>query len=282
MKILQKKIFENWNLKYFIILLFGAAIYLKLWSSFALTANIFDDLDYGLFYFLNNLLHNDLWSFFCAILNTRYVDLISGLTLLSIAIAFVLHGGKYCILRRIIMFASISVFIMFSSYLSQYFFLGVERISPTREHFGGSKYMRRRIMTKMEKKGIKMNIVFINHKHKNIKTKDGSNITFPSDHGIVLFAFFIGIFFYSGMKLGFISLFISILFSIPRLLSGAHFITDTIVGTFVVLLISTAIFYTTPLHIYVIKILRVIIHKLLHKKILKLLRKAKSFSQLKK
>ncbi len=271
----NKVLFKDWNIKYFILLLFSAVLYIKLWCEFELTASLFDKMDYGVFYYLNNLLHNDTWSLFCAIINTRYFDLFSASCMILVALLFIFKSKRYCIVRRISLFAIVCLFMGISSYASQYLFLGVERISPTREHLGGSKYMRRRIIKKMKKQGRKMDVIFLGRKHLNIDTKDGSNLTFPSDHGVVLGAFIVGMLFYGGMKLGLLSFALGVIFSIPRLLSGAHFITDTLVGTVVVIMLSTAFFYMTPLHLYFEKYSRLMAHKLINKKLLYFLRKIK-------
>lgn len=70
-----------------------------------------------------------------------------------------------------------------------------------------------------------------------IHTKDGTNDSFPGDHGMMLIIFACFMWRYFGMKAFLQSLLIVILFSQPRLMSGAHWLSDITIGSVSVVLV---------------------------------------------
>lgn len=73
-----------------------------------------------------------------------------------------------------------------------------------------------------------------------IHTKDGSNDSFPGDHGMMLIIFACFMWRYFGLNAFIKSLFIVILFSLPRLMSGAHWLSDITVGSLSVVLVCVS------------------------------------------
>jgi len=67
------------------------------------------------------------------------------------------------------------------------------------------------------------------------------------------------------VKYGFISLLIFIPLLIPRLVSGAHWLTDTLVGSLYIAILSTALLLFTPLEKKIIPIAEKIIDFILVK-----------------
>lgn len=72
----------------------------------------------------------------------------------------------------------------------------------------------------------------------HISTKDASRDSFPGDHGMMLLIFAGFMLRYFGKTAGFIGLIIVVVFSFPRVMIGAHWFTDIVVGSLTVVLIG--------------------------------------------
>ena len=69
-------------------------------------------------------------------------------------------------------------------------------------------------------------------------TKDASKDSFPGDHGMMLLIFSAFMWRYFGKVAGLIALIIFVVFAFPRVMIGAHWFTDIIVGSMTVILIG--------------------------------------------
>ncbi len=72
----------------------------------------------------------------------------------------------------------------------------------------------------------------------NIPTKDASYDSFPGDHGMLLMIFAAYMWRYFGLRAFLGGLLIVVVFSLPRLMIGAHWFTDIAVGSLSVLLVG--------------------------------------------
>lgn len=81
--------------------------------------------------------------------------------------------------------------------------------------------------------------VLVSQIHTDFRTKDTSRSSFPSDHALV--AFWVGLYFFTrgNLTIRIAIIVLTIVASLPRLLSGAHWLTDLVVGS----LATTLIFY---------------------------------------
>ena len=79
-----------------------------------------------------------------------------------------------------------------------------------------------------------------------IKVKDHSSISFPGDHATTAILFACCIFNLMGKRSKLIVFFYSIFFSLPRLITGAHWLTDTLIGSASIALFSTSLAFGTP------------------------------------
>lgn len=86
-----------------------------------------------------------------------------------------------------------------------------------------------------------------------IFTKDTTGDSFPGDHGLIMliYAGFIG--FYMPRIYGAIAVIMMIAFTMPRMMSGAHWLTDEIVGAVSIGVITLSWLFATPLHSIVTK-----------------------------
>ncbi len=80
-----------------------------------------------------------------------------------------------------------------------------------------------------------------------VSTKDASRDSFPGDHGMMLLIFAGFMLRYFGRRAFTVALIIVVLFSLPRMMSGAHWFTDVFVGSLSVVLVGLPWCLMTPL-----------------------------------
>lgn len=82
----------------------------------------------------------------------------------------------------------------------------------------------------------------------SVPTKDASRDSFPGDHGMMLLIFSAFMWRYFGKAAGGVALIIFVVFAFPRVMIGAHWFTDIIVGSMTVILIGLPWWLMTPLN----------------------------------
>ena len=82
--------------------------------------------------------------------------------------------------------------------------------------------------------------------------KDWSKSCFPGDHGMCLIIFCVYMLRYFGFKSFLAGLLITVLFSLPRVMSGAHWISDIAVGAVTVNLVVLSWILLTPVSDFII------------------------------
>jgi len=89
-----------------------------------------------------------------------------------------------------------------------------------------------------------------------LPTKDSSGASFPGDHGAALVLFTSFIWFFAGRRHGMVALGVSLFFVWPRLVGGAHWLSDLLVGSSFVSLVTLSLLLATPVHSFAINVLR--------------------------
>ncbi|HEJ7881206.1 phosphatase PAP2 family protein [Serratia marcescens] len=79
-----------------------------------------------------------------------------------------------------------------------------------------------------------------------IPTKDASGDSFPGDHGMMLIIFSCFMLRYFGRGAFAVALLITVIFSLPRVMIGAHWFTDIAVGSLSVVLVGASWVLMTP------------------------------------
>ncbi|BEM10031.1 membrane protein [Serratia marcescens] len=79
-----------------------------------------------------------------------------------------------------------------------------------------------------------------------IPTKDASSDSFPGDHGMMLIIFSCFMLRYFGRGAFAVALLIALVFSLPRVMIGAHWFTDIAVGSLSVVLVGASWVLMTP------------------------------------
>lgn len=94
-----------------------------------------------------------------------------------------------------------------------------------------------------------------------LKVKDSSLFSFPADHGSIVILWCVFLWYFGSWKRGLVAFLSSIVFLLPRLLSGAHWLSDLLVGSlsWVFLLMSVALF--SPVYDWTMCALKQVIKK---------------------
>ena len=91
--------------------------------------------------------------------------------------------------------------------------------------------------------------------------KESSGNSFPGDHGIALIMFTSLMWFFAGRTYGLIMTLVSALLMLPRMVVGAHWLTDNLVGSLYVSLFALSWLLATPAHGYLVRWLTVPVEK---------------------
>lgn len=186
-----------------------------------------DVLDTAVYLQLNGTLASgETWRLFWAVANTRIVDGVSALLFAAIFCVYVIRGGWVDMPARIAQGVFLAVFTVFILNLSSNWIFDFERLSPSL------------VLTPFY--GLAGTLG-------DIKVKDVSGNSFPGDHGtaVVLFTVFIAAF--CGRSYGFAAGVLAFSLIWPRMISGAHWITDLLVGSASIALVASALALGTPI-----------------------------------
>ena len=89
----------------------------------------------------------------------------------------------------------------------------------------------------------------------DLATKDASRYSFPGDHAFVLFSILIFFVYFRAFIPIVVSVVFAVIFMLPRLVAGAHWLTDNIMGGAVPALVITAWVLATPFGYWLAKVL---------------------------
>lgn len=208
--------------------LLAALLLLSWWWEGSATRGLWDSLDRAVFYALNgSLAGGGAWAKFWAIANHRAFDLVSATLLLLLYAHFALaQRGKY-LAERIALLVALFLFTL----------VMIEISNNTLEE------LKRHSASMVLEPVYRLSELF-----PHIEAKDYSASSFPGDHATVLLMFTGYFWFAAGWRYGVTMVVLAILFSMPRVVAGAHWLTDDLVGSGVVALLGLAWLYGTPLH----------------------------------
>lgn len=182
-------------------------------------------IDYGIFHFFNQkLVESPLFLWTVAITNNRAFDGCSLLAMGALMLSFWLkenrEGRRRIVAIGLVMLLTAVILNQLGQAL-----IPVKRASPT------------------------LSFDNINRVSEllNISTKDASKDSFPGDHGMMLLIFSAFMLRYFGKVAGLFGLIIAVVFAFPRVMIGAHWLTDIVVGSMTVVLIGLPWWLMTPL-----------------------------------
>ena len=184
-------------------------------------------LDQAVFFALNgSLAEGHAWQMFWAVTNTKRFDYTSALVILLLFSYHILRGNRRQIIERTAAGVLIVFTVVFAIQVSKNFL----------------DYGRPGASTSLEPSILLSQIIT------GFEFKDTSHNSFPGDHGIALIMFTSMLWFFAGRGLGLVMLFLSLFLMLPRMVTGAHWLTDNLVGASYVSLIALSWVLATPLH----------------------------------
>jgi len=227
---------SRWRPVLFIILIASGALLLgSWWFEGSFTRGLWDRLDQSVFFLFNgSLADGRWWQMTWAIANVRAFDAVGGVLILVVYMHYAFSQQRSYLAERLVMFVVLVVFVFFAVQLGKVL-LSFERPSPSKvlEPF----YHLNKILP-------------------DIPAKVRSGNSFPGDHSTVLTFWACFMWAVAGWRYGLVAVSGAVILSLPRLVGGAHWLTDDIVGAVVIVLFGLPLLICTPLYFYVVRLLQ--------------------------
>ncbi len=179
--------------------------------------------------FNNTLRYGRAWQTIWAIANTRYFDVTAGLLLLGILTHafYEKRVGRIALASLVVVGLTTGIFRQLGSELLVSEICQYHRKSPTM---------------------VLEDTWRLSQLTPNIPCKDKSPWSFPGDHGVVVFSIAIYMSFWASRKATVSIWFLAILLLLPRVVAGAHWMTDIWIGSLAIALTSQSLLMATGLH----------------------------------
>lgn len=201
------------------------------WQVFSTRQN-WDLLDHWVFAALNaSLAEGTGWHLFWAMANHRGADVLVMALFGLLMLWFVVRGQRSTLAHRFMMTTFTVGLTALSLYLAEQVFGALHRVSPSLTVEGAFR---------------------LSESVTDFSFKDASYSTFPGDHGIGLITLVTCLWFYAGSRLGVIGVALALPFVLPRLVVGAHWATDILVGSVSFAVVVLSITLATPLQALVV------------------------------
>ncbi len=221
---------KNWNLKG-LLLCNLLAIFLIGSLTIPFTKHYWDILDVAFFKLINGSLEGHLGpQIFWAIANHKYADWFEDLCILGFFIAYVRQAASSLRLRRVfelifcvLCIACVIIFINDMLFRQHW---KIPRLSPTR---------------------VMDSSIHISHSVPWLHIKTGSSNSFPGDHATTAILFAAGLSYLAGWRMGLIACLYGAFLCVPRLIIGAHWLSDVIVGSGSIALLFLSWAFCSPL-----------------------------------
>lgn len=218
----------HWHSKTLILSIILATLILGSWLIDSPLRAAWDMFDAQVFYTLNGSLPDSpnaaiLW----AALNNRLFDIAAGSLFFILFIHYIRSAKPEEFFTRACQFAMVALYILFISQLERVVFFNITRISPS---------------LVLEPSYRLSELV------PWLPTKDSSGNSFPGDHGMVALMLMAFLWYLGGVRYGILAIIVTVISLTPRLVSGAHWATDIVVGSVSVTLFSVAVAIATPLY----------------------------------
>lgn len=207
---------------------------------FAPTRELWDRLDLAIFLGLNETLSaGPVWQTLWALANHRGFDITVAVVYVALFLHFSFSDQQRFVRERLAAGCFIALYTFLVLELSRNFVFTFDRMSPTLVVDGALR--------------LSQLVPWAN-------PKDFSGSSFPGDHAIALAIFTTVIWFYAGRRYGLTSLAIALPCILPRLISGAHWASDVLVGSTFICLLSLSLVLATPAHLVVVRSFLIVIN----------------------
>ena len=191
-----------------------AATILFIFWAIPLADDLIVAVDEGLFFLLNGTLEwHPAWMSVWAFANHRIFDVVMGMTYLGFTLFYCFSASRNVAVHRVAELVILGLVLLGSRFVIGQILdlVNYHRVSPSRA---------------LEP------AIMLNEAFPAYKIKDGSNSSFPGDHALV--SIFLLLYFVAraprAYALG--ALMLAIIACVPRLVGGAHWLTDIVVGSF--------------------------------------------------
>lgn len=202
------------------------------WHVFGATHAWWQQLDMAVFRTLNDSLRGHAWwQQVWAIGNNHFFDFLALLVMLWLVFRYIVAEQRRFVPERTSVLLTIIIMILIASLLTNVMDQGL-RPSPT---------------------ATLDNVVLLSEHVAWLDTKDISHNSYPSDHATILLMMTLFLWHFAGAKTGRIMLATAVFFAFPRLIGGAHWLTDMLVGALPLALILFGLCVYTPLHRLIIR-----------------------------
>ncbi len=188
-----------------------------------------DAVDEAVFFALNGILaDNRSMAVFWALANNRAFDLVPAVLFLMLFWRYMAHGGpEEGVLERVAACGLFVAYVVAATQILDQIVLNIARPSPSLVLEPAHR------ITEMVPW---------------IRSKDSSLHSFPGDHGTVSIMFSICLIRCFGRRAVWWGVGLVLLSTLPRMVGGAHWLSDVLVGSLVVALAPLAVAFATPLH----------------------------------
>ena len=221
---------KAWKLKGLLLChVIGALLFASLF--WPVTKMVWDAIDVAFFKFINSTLRNHPnWQLFWAFANHKIADWIEDLCVLCFFIAYVRNGLKSLRKRKIAELLFCVLYIGSILYfINRILFrenLDIPRLSPTL---------------------VVDDSVRLSEEISWMSVKDDSSKSFPGDHGTTALLFAASFTYLAGWRMGVLACLYGAFLCMPRLITGAHWLSDVIVGSGTITIICLSWAFCSPL-----------------------------------
>jgi membrane-associated phospholipid phosphatase len=221
---------KAWNLKILLLChVIGALLFASLF--WPVTHTYWEAIDTAFFKFINSSLRDrPTWQIFWACANHKLADWLEDIVILGFFIAYVRQAHKSLRTRKI------SELIFCALYIAAIIYF-VNRI-VFRENFS---------IPRLSPTLAIDDAVRLSDEITWMSIKDGSSKSFPGDHGTTALLFASIFTYLAGWRLGIIACLYAAFLCMPRLITGAHWLSDVLVGSGTITLVALSWAFCTPL-----------------------------------
>ncbi|MES2345845.1 MAG: phosphatase PAP2 family protein [Chlamydiota bacterium] len=204
------------------------------------TKALWEMLDTAFFKWINgSLIDNPTWQLFWGCANHRYADWVEDACILGFLVLFVTSLKKEERLQGtlqmlfLVLYSAIILYVVNRIIFRQNFI--IYRDSPTLVVEGSFR---------------------LTEAISWMRLKIDSPKCFPADHATTAILFAAGYAFYAGKRFGIPAILYAMFLCIPRMIVGAHWLSDVIVGSGLIVLFSLSLAFCTPFHLLCIATLK--------------------------
>lgn len=221
---------KAWKLKTLLLWhIIGALLFASLF--WPLTKTYWEMLDVAFFKMINSSLRDrPTWQLFWALANHKLADWVEDLCVLAFFFTYVKQAPKLLRPRKIAELLFCVLYIAAIIYfVNQKLFrenMDIPRLSPTL---------------------VVDDSVRLSQEIPWMKIKDGSSKSFPGDHGTTALLFAASFTYLAGWRLGILASLYAAFLCMPRLITGAHWFSDIIVGSGTITIIFLSWAFCSPM-----------------------------------